>query len=327
MRAYIVGSSALYCWRRDPRANHTLKDLCKGAFSDCVADADSLDALHLSSLDFGPEPLHLMVPSVDTRIRQKRYRSSVWSRRLPAEAFCNYGTRACIASPDFCLLQAAFRLTRPQLIELCMELFGRYALVLDAERGFVPRDYALATRESVERLMHAMHGVRCSSQLAHALRHAVEGSRSPMETREYLLMCLPKNMGGFGLPRPLMNGRVELTQTEQRKARRQHFECDLLWPEQRVVVEYDGHDDHASRLDRARDAMKRDVLVAKGYTVFVVTGAQIMDELLFDGIARDVARAIGFRLRAFPKDWAVRHATLRSELFETLSLRGAERVF
>lgn len=327
MRAYIVGSSALYCWRRDLRANHAIGDFCKGTFSDCIADADSLDALRLSAFDFGPEPLHLMVPSVEMRIRRKRYYSSVWSGRLPAEAFCNHSARACIASPEFCLFQAALCLSRAQLIELCMELCGRYALVLDADRGFVSRDYALATRESVTRLTDAMRGTNCSSQLAHALEHVVEGSRSPMETREYLLMCLPKNMGGFGLPRPLMNGRVKLTKAEQKKAMRQHFECDLLWPEQRVVIEYDGHDDHASRIDRARDAMKRDVLVAKGYTVFVVTGAQIMDELLFEGVVRDVARAIGYRLRAFPRDWAVKHSLLRSELFETLSSCGAERFF
>jgi very-short-patch-repair endonuclease len=69
-----------------------------------------------------------------------------------------------------------------------------------------------------------------------------------------------------GLPRPRTNARIA------------GFEVDVLWPAERVVVEFDGFGFHANRAafenDRRRDAE----LQARGYRVLRVTWRRLLDE-------------------------------------------------
>lgn len=91
------------------------------------------------------------------------------------------------------------------------------------------------------------------------LRRAIEAfdpelirTRSEPEARFYCL-CVDA-----GLPRPLVNRRVDVG--------RECFEVDLLWRDQRVILEVDSpfHDTTAAKIrDRARDAALRD----HGWTV------------------------------------------------------------
>jgi very-short-patch-repair endonuclease len=68
------------------------------------------------------------------------------------------------------------------------------------------------------------------------------------------------------LPRPRTNVRIG------------RYEVDLLWPEQRLIVEVDGYAFHSTRAaferDRARDAE----LIAAGYHVIRVTWRQLVEE-------------------------------------------------
>jgi very-short-patch-repair endonuclease len=68
------------------------------------------------------------------------------------------------------------------------------------------------------------------------------------------------------LPRPRTNVRIG------------RYEVDLLWPEQRLIVEVDGYAFHSTRAaferDRARDAE----LIAAGYRVIRVTWRQLVEE-------------------------------------------------
>ena len=200
-----------------------------------------------------------------------------------------------------------------------MELCGRYALNADAVRGFVSRDYPLASIDSVRALLECSQGVHGKKQLLDVCRFVKENSRSPMETREYLLACLPKRLGGYALPTPELNVCIDLSPEERRAAKRKYIECDMCWEKQKVVVEYDGHDDHESREDRYRDALKRNLLIARGYRVFTITGKQILDAQAFDTIIRDIAGSLGYRLKSYPEGWDVRRTRLRASLFASLS--------
>lgn len=206
-----------------------------------------------------------------------------------------------------------------------MELCGTYALVPESMRGFTTRDYQLTTVEEAQKFLRHAPGSRKSRRLAPLLRLMQNGARSPMETREYLLACLPRRYGGYGLPKAQLNHRIELLPEERRVSKRGYFECDMCWPDHKVVIEYDGHADHESRDDRARDASKRNVLLARGYRVFTVTGEQICDAASFDSIMRDVATCLHYRMRDFPIDWTKRREELRMGLFKSMSAYEAER--
>lgn len=67
------------------------------------------------------------------------------------------------------------------------------------------------------------------------------------------------------------------------------WEVDLLWPEQRLVVEVDGHAAHGHAFER--DRRKQMALVAAGYRVIRVTWRQLRHEPL--AVIAAVARALG----------------------------------
>lgn len=319
MRAYVIGSSALHFWRHSPQSLSVLRRPVTTSRDDCPTTREELEALQLESLGFGNAPIRLLVPSAELRILKNTYKYSVQSQALPADAFMRFNDNVCVASPELCLLESRTAFSRFRLMELAMELCGKYALVPEETRGFLSRNHQLATVESIYAFAKRIPHINGSKQLLDICKYIKDDSRSPMETREYLLSCLPKRFGGYGLPSPVLNARIELSAEEQRAVRRKYLECDKYWEEQKVVVEYDGHDDHESREARAKDALKRNLLISRGCKVFTITGRQIMDASSFDTAVRDVAASLGYRLKGFPKDWDIRRDKLRRELFVSLA--------
>jgi hypothetical protein len=98
---------------------------------------------------------------------------------------------------------------------------------------------------------------RLLEAMAHDLAHT---TRSPLEDA-FLELC-----DVHGIPRPLVNTVVE------------GYEVDFCWPEQRLIVETDGHAHHGTRAaferDRARDAR----LTALGWRVMRFTARQVRGE-------------------------------------------------
>jgi Protein of unknown function (DUF559) len=98
-------------------------------------------------------------------------------------------------------------------------------------------------------------------RIEQALDHDLSTTtRSPLED-EFLELC-----DAHGIPRPLVNTIVE------------GYEVDFCWPEQRLIVETDGHAHHGTRAaferDRARDAR----LTALGWRVLRFTARQVRGE-------------------------------------------------
>lgn len=326
MKAYVTGSSALHFWRRTPRSKALLAKHVADPLSDCPTSPDVLSDIKLESLDLGSAPIRLMVPAEELRVSRRKYKYSVQRHTLPESAFCQIESHTCVASPELCLLEASRYYSKQRLMELCMEMCGKYAIVPETQRGYISRDHQLATTQSIRAFLKCLppyiHGAK---KLNCVIEHIQDGSRSPMETREYLLMCLPKRLGGYGLPRAKLNLHVDLTPEERRMTKRRHLECDMCWPDKQVIVEYDGHDDHESRDDRAHDAAKRNVLISRGYDVFTITGKQICNKRTFHELICDISQCLDFRLRAFPENWREKHLLLRQEIFASMSGFEEER--
>jgi len=89
--------------------------------------------------------------------------------------------------------------------------------------------------------------------------------RSPPEAR--LLAAVVE----AGLPRPRCNVQFLLEGNR--------IEVDLLWEEQRLVVETDGEETHGTRLAFRQDRWRDQLLMAAGYRTARVTWDQLEDEL------------------------------------------------
>jgi hypothetical protein len=89
-------------------------------------------------------------------------------------------------------------------------------------------------------------------------------------------------LDGEGLPRPATNVPMQLSGA--------WIEADCVWPEQRLIVELDGHATHATRSafenDRARDR----ALVAAGWRVMRITWRQLQDHP--EALSRDLRASV-----------------------------------
>jgi Transcriptional regulator, AbiEi antitoxin/Protein of unknown function (DUF559) len=89
-------------------------------------------------------------------------------------------------------------------------------------------------------------------------------TRSELEAR-FLRLCIRS-----GLPRPVVNGRLELAGSV--------LEVDFHWPRQRLVVETDGASVHGTVKARETDTRRDQMLTAAGWTVIRSTWRQVTAE-------------------------------------------------
>ncbi|MFP5388779.1 MAG: endonuclease domain-containing protein [Thermoleophilia bacterium] len=88
--------------------------------------------------------------------------------------------------------------------------------------------------------------------------------RSRLEARLFPLLIEE------GLPVPRSNVRLQVGG--------QRIEVDLLWPEQKVVIETDGEKTHGTPMAFQRDRKRDQLLLAAGYRIARITWDQVRDE-------------------------------------------------
>jgi hypothetical protein len=93
---------------------------------------------------------------------------------------------------------------------------------------------------------------------------------SPPRLRSALEARLLAAVVEAGLPRPQSNVVLQIDGN--------HLEVDLLWDEQRLVVETDGQETHRTPVAFHRDRWRDQVLTAAGYRTARVTWDQMEDE-------------------------------------------------
>lgn len=158
-----------------------------------------------------------------------------------------------------------------------------------------------------------------TSMETHALRVvdlAFENSASPMETAVVLMLSLPVEYGGFGLPKPQLNRAIDVSGHRGILAERDEVTPDLLWEDANLALEYDsaGHHGQAGPARLAEDAVRSNILTALGYRVLRVTNRSIASLEGMSLLARQVAHLLGIELE-MPTDL---QQLRRQKLFQEL---------
>ncbi len=130
------------------------------------------------------------------------------------------------------------------------------------ERAFQEALYRRVVTPSALGIVLAREPRRKGAAVIHALIHDPRLTRSE---RERLLLKL---IDQAQLPRPLTNVRT------------QGIPVDVLWPVEKLIVEFDGWGAHGHRLAFEKDRKRDQILVAAGYRVIRVTDRQLLDEPL-----------------------------------------------
>lgn len=220
-----------------------------------------------------------------------------------------------IASPELCFLQLARTEAVLPLAELAMELCGSYSLYEQATRGFVSAA-PLCSLEQLKCFVSGCGGSKGAKRARAALAIATGGSASPRETELYLMLSLPLRRGGWGLRRPELAYRIELSDLDRSMSGDRRYIADLCWPEEGVIVEYDGRADHSLPEDVIRDKSRRSMLNAKGYKVIVFTADDVRDDEALGRRAAQLAHALGMRSKlVLSREAREKQSRLRRHLF------------
>ena len=310
MRAYVQGASALAHYR-SYRAR-TEAERCSRSvleLSEATTSLKQMNDVGLIKLGIGDatkeHPLEVLVKESGQKTRAATVHARVWGRPIVGNAFRRVGPDVFVSSPEFVLLQMAPMLDFPELVALGMELCGTYRRevevpVLGTNETKRVTEYQQPLLTSPRKIEAFLQGMKTSpgcSKARRALDYVLPLSASPMETAIYLLLCLPRRLGGYALPKPVLNPSITFSKSGKKHTLRNYAKPDLFWQAARLDLEYNSDEFHTEQ-QRALDSMRRKALERMGIEVIELTKEEVMSAELFHATAMRIARRLGRRIRA-----------------------------
>lgn len=282
---------------------------------------DALEALlshegkaDLQHLSF---PIHCLVAR--TASRRQSNAVSPHSRTSPIPPHCLHriGANVYCAIPAFALLQEATRIThRIALLELCWEACGTYRTARTSAHPDTAKETTygqppLTSVRSIRSFVAANPSLHGSRAIAAALRYLADGSASPRETKCALLFGLPMSHGGYALGIPRMNYRIRASMAAQTVTGKQFFRGDMVWPDAKLILEYQSFEDHANEASRLKDSRRENALQSMGWTVVAITNDELDSMASTDVVAETLRKKLGAHKRPAVPHYHARKLKLR----------------
>ena len=313
MDVFISHISALICLRRFS---------AQGAFPPRVKQAE-LPAQHEQGetssqlADFirlEQTRMDVLVASAPGRRNDADTHCHVWSAPVPENSFLKAAPSVYVSSPEFCFLQMAGSLSLPKLIQLGFELCGCYVIDARTRRGFTRTKRPMTTPVHLAKYLQATTKCYGHAKAMRALRWIVENSWSPMETDITILLTLPTRMGGYQMPLPKLNHRIDLPSELQQRAGVAGYCLDMVWPNL-TSLEFNGVEDHLSPISAGRDRTREMILRRMGIQLIVVTQYQVLRADEFDTTVKSLCMLLHRKYRIPTKAQMAKKHALRQELF------------
>jgi len=265
-------------------------------------------------------PLFLLAAKASDRRQVKYVRVRVLSNTLPAWSLMRAGKTVFVPTPELTFLLLAQHLSLSELIAVGMEMCGHYRLQgastlspLRSQRTLYNQQL-LTTPAAIDRLLERSRGIPGVKIARRALKYVVPNSASPMETTLYMLLCLPRALGGYAMPRPILNARRPVTKQAESFTFWKTLVPDLYWPSVRLDLEYDSESFHADPESLAAGARRTLALRAMKVDVVVATKEVVYDANTFDATVRLLAKALHHRLLPSTPAFEQQQKTLRDVL-------------
>lgn len=280
-----------------------------------VTNADThLDLLddNLNELFAKEKTVHLLLGDRNQRTSAPHITFHLRTQPYPNGAFYRYNNKVLVASPELCFLEMANEIPFIKLVEFGFLICGTYTVNPQVENP--NKRQQLTTVRKVRSFIDRMGTARGCRTARDALQLVFENSASPRETKLAILLCAPTKYGGYGLPRPTMNWRIDFTEDERLLFGHSHVEIDLYWPQCNYGIEYDGEADHSESGDVSRDRRKDSELDYRGIKIIRVDKDQLANPHQVFVLAKKCARRLGKDFRKPSK----RQWDAKCQLFETL---------
>ena len=315
MKLFITHESALaywlgpYCKPLSPNSRWT-------ALPSSPLARETIDTETLARKGVDVEPLHISVGTPAHLIRRRSIAGHVMSGVIPAGSFeplANpFGVQnpdIRVATPELAFCQSASARLYPEAVLLGYHLCAQFRpnpITGDPDK-IEPVTTSVALQRYVQR-----YGARPGAAMATRVATNIcpGAAASQMEIALAMLLTLPRKDGGYGLPQGILNGEVTIPGKEH-KAESIVYHGDMVWPKQRLVVEYDSNLHHRDPAQLAIDAERRNNMQDAGWRVATITWSQVQNPGKLDVVAAQLARALGVRNGYVALRTAQRRADLR----------------
>lgn len=248
-----------------------------------------------------PNPIELLV---ENQLRRRHVASiigHVWRGPWPRHSILALDEGVYVTSPELTLLQQASQLHQVNLCQMLGRYLGTWTPKLAGLSGQDNRA-PLTNLEQLNNFLAEAKHARGTGNLRLAMEHTCDGAASAPETSLQLALCLPPELHGLNITRPLMNYQVNFSPQAQRLYPHESIRIDLCWPHKNFGLEYQG-DEHGTQLgeDYARWFAARE----EGYELWFVAKEQLESASQMMCIGREVAKRIDLDPNGWP--WPTEH--------------------
>ncbi len=320
MAIILTDETALAFWRRSGITGSSLFDTrpCRLAHVPAkVAPASEIRAA-CEQLCLDVEPINVLVGRKQDFRHNDSVTYSCFSGQLPDRSLLKLNEGLYVTCLEFTFVRLAARVELVPLIRTCYEIAGLFASNANDMRGFSRCDPLTTTRGIscfLERTKE-LH-LRGHTQARRALKHSLDNAASPMEVELAMLLTLPRHLGGYGLPKPVLNHPLDVSGLRGGQLRRKRITVDVAWPKERLVLEYDSDQFHTGSEKIVADSKRRNDIAFLGYEIKTITSREIASIFSMDKIADSIRRRLGIRARRYADDFPMRQSDLRRELIKT----------
>ena len=287
--------TALEYWRWHVSTQKCLTASCYHRFRPIPKKAPaSKEALLESSFFRETLPVHVLVPDKRCSRNATNLACSVRTNAFPIRSFYKINSDVYVISPELLFIESAARMDFVELVRLGCELTASFFMDPFCDDGVMERPPLIRSSE-LARYIDEMKGYRGAKKAARAADFVLERSASPMEVRLGMLLTVPRRLGGFGLPKPIMNQRQSIGYYAN-GAYHDHVVFDLFWKKARLDVEYDSDQFHAGRAKLTSDSIRRNAIRSHGFKVISVTSSEFASVQRMTNSAKSIASIIDYRL-------------------------------
>lgn len=257
-------------------------------------------------------PIHTLVSNHSQRRDRDQRIFHIAKNPLPSRSVIRVKRELYVISPELCFILAARSMPFAELVRLGFELCAKYRKdPLDPQLQVSVTPVTNVSR--LNKYLNSASGINGVKLAKRAVKYVLDNSNSYMETNLALLGSLPISEGGYGLPRPILNHVIKLTQAGAEFLGRNTCEADEVWLERKVALEYDSTFYHLERDQFMLDKKRSTAMALSGFKVLNVTANNVKSfadiEKLFFTIRKALkccARTEEFN-RAFNLRWIVVH--------------------
>lgn len=260
------------------------------------------------------KPVHILVGSSSRCRKTNTCKPYVCTSRLAGTSFYRLDGVIYVSAPALAFIHEAARLSEMvSLLELGYELCGTY----QSQRTGVSTKYdvePLASTRLLSSYVSNNSSVKGAKKAARAIRYLADGSASPRETKQALILGLPMMYGGYGLGIPRMNYEVRTSKAARAISGKASLRCDLCWPEHKLDVEYQSRECHEGESSRLSDSRRTNASLAMGWTVVGITNDELDSYVATETIAQTIRKHLGRRSEVRVADYHARKLRLRRRL-------------